>query len=159
VEFISDRIPYIILSGSWCSIVVPNAHDPCEEDRNGESNTFYEELWSVFGRFPWYYVKMFLNDFNAKVSREDIFKPTIGNETSHGISNDDGVRVVNFATSKTYLSKAQCSLVRFINTLGPLLRETHTTRLITFCYIEDTIQIHLMSDLPEGLTVILTIIW
>jgi hypothetical protein len=41
-----------------------------------------------------------LGDFNAKVGREDIFKPTNGNESLHEISNDNGVRVVNFATSK-----------------------------------------------------------
>jgi hypothetical protein len=40
-----------------------------------------------------------LGDFNAKVRREDIFKPTIGNENLHEISNDNGVRVVKFATS------------------------------------------------------------
>jgi hypothetical protein len=41
-----------------------------------------------------------LLDFNAKVGREDIFKPTIANESLHKISNDDGVRLVNFATSQ-----------------------------------------------------------
>jgi hypothetical protein len=41
----------------------------------------------------------------AKVGREDIFKPTIGNESSHEISNDNGVRVVNFATSKNLVVK------------------------------------------------------
>jgi hypothetical protein len=45
-------------------------------------------------------MKILLRDFNAEVSREDISKPTIGNESLHEISNDDGVRIVNFATSK-----------------------------------------------------------
>jgi hypothetical protein len=40
------------------------------------------------------------------VDREDIFKPTIGNESSYEISNDNGVRVVNFATSKTLVVKS-----------------------------------------------------
>jgi hypothetical protein len=35
-----------------------------------------------------------------EVGRENIFTPTIGNERFHEISNDNGVRVVNFATSK-----------------------------------------------------------
>jgi hypothetical protein len=35
---------------------------------------------------------------NAKEEREDIFKPTIGNESLHETSNDNGVTVVNFAT-------------------------------------------------------------
>jgi hypothetical protein len=46
-------------------------------------------------------MKILLGDFNEKVGREDISKPTIGNESSHESSNDNGVRVVNFATSKT----------------------------------------------------------
>jgi hypothetical protein len=51
-------------------------------------------------------MKILLGDFNAKVGREDIFKPTIRNETSHEISNDNGVRVVNFATSKNLVVKS-----------------------------------------------------
>jgi endonuclease/exonuclease/phosphatase family metal-dependent hydrolase len=45
-------------------------------------------------------MKILLGDFNAKVRREDIFKPTIGNESLHDISNGNGVRLVNFATTK-----------------------------------------------------------
>jgi hypothetical protein len=45
-------------------------------------------------------MKILLGHFNAKVGREDIFKPTIGNESLHEISNDNGVRLVHFATSK-----------------------------------------------------------
>jgi hypothetical protein len=45
-------------------------------------------------------VKILLGDFNAKVGREDIFKLTIGNENLHKINNSNGIRVVNFATSK-----------------------------------------------------------
>jgi hypothetical protein len=42
-------------------------------------------------------MKILLGDFKTKVGKEDIFKPTIGNESLHQISNDNGVRVVNFA--------------------------------------------------------------
>jgi hypothetical protein len=41
-----------------------------------------------------------LGDFNIKVGREDIFKPTTGNKSLHKISNDNGVRVVNIAILK-----------------------------------------------------------
>jgi hypothetical protein len=51
----------------------------------------------------------FVRRFNAKVDREDIFKPIIGNESLDEISNDNGVRVVvNFATFKNLISKVQC---------------------------------------------------
>jgi endonuclease/exonuclease/phosphatase family metal-dependent hydrolase len=51
-------------------------------------------------------MKILLGDFNAKVGREDIFKPTIVNESLHEISNDNGVRLVNFATSKNLRVKS-----------------------------------------------------
>jgi hypothetical protein len=37
---------------------------------------------------------------------DNIFKPTVGNESSHEISNDNGVRVVNFARSKNLVVKS-----------------------------------------------------
>jgi hypothetical protein len=60
----------------------------------------------VFDKFPKYHMKILLGDFNAKVDREDIFKPTIGNESLHETSNDNGVRLVNVATSKTLRVKS-----------------------------------------------------
>jgi hypothetical protein len=51
-------------------------------------------------------MKILLGDFNAKVGREDTFKPTIGNESLHEISNGNGTRVVNFARSKNLTVKS-----------------------------------------------------
>jgi endonuclease/exonuclease/phosphatase family metal-dependent hydrolase len=51
-------------------------------------------------------MKILLGDFNAKVWTEDIFKPIIGNESLHEASNDNGIRVVNFATSKNLIVKS-----------------------------------------------------
>jgi len=75
-------------------------HAPSEA-KSGESNdSFYDELEQVFDHFPKYHMKNLLGDFNTKVGRGKIFKPTIGNESIHQYSNDNGVRIVNFATSK-----------------------------------------------------------
>jgi hypothetical protein len=52
-------------------------------------------------------MKILLADFNVQVGREDIFKPTTGNGSLHEISNDNGVRVVNFATSKSLRVKSR----------------------------------------------------
>jgi hypothetical protein len=41
-------------------------------------------------------MKILLGDFNAKVN---ILKPTIRKKSLHKDSNDNGVRIVNFATS------------------------------------------------------------
>jgi hypothetical protein len=106
VEFVSDRMSYIILRGRWCNIIVLNMHTPCESKCDNVKDSFYEDLGRVFDQFPRYDMKILLGDFHVKVGREDIFKPTIGNESSHEISNDNGVRVVNFATSKSFVVKS-----------------------------------------------------
>jgi hypothetical protein len=45
-------------------------------------------------------MKSLLGYVNVKVGREYIFKPTIGNESLHQDKNDNGARILNFATSK-----------------------------------------------------------
>jgi endonuclease/exonuclease/phosphatase family metal-dependent hydrolase len=97
---------YIILRSRWCNVIVLNVHGPCEDKGDDEKDSFYEERGRVFDQFPRYDTKIILGDFNAKVGRENIFKPTIGNESLHEISNDNGVRAVNFATSKNLFVKS-----------------------------------------------------
>jgi hypothetical protein len=58
-------------------------------------------------------MNILLGDFNAKVGREDIFKPTIWSESLHEISNDNGVRVVNFATAKNLIVRGTMFAHRF----------------------------------------------
>jgi hypothetical protein len=64
VEFVRDRISYIILRGHWCDIVLNVC--PVTEDKTDD---FCEELERVFDKFLKYYTKMFLGDFNVKVGR------------------------------------------------------------------------------------------
>jgi hypothetical protein len=44
VEFVSDRMPYIILRGRWCNINVLNLHVPTEDKIVDIKDRFYEEL-------------------------------------------------------------------------------------------------------------------
>jgi hypothetical protein len=81
-------------------------HTPCEDKRDYVKDIFHEELRHVFDQFTRYDIRIFLGDFYASVGREDIFKPTTGNKSPHKISNDNGVRVVNFATSKNLVVKS-----------------------------------------------------
>jgi hypothetical protein len=105
VEFIINRMSYTILRGRWCDIIALNVHTPIE-DKSYDVKMFYEELEQVFDKFPKYYIQILPRDFNAKVGRENTFKPSTENESLHGIRNDNGVRVVNFATSKNLIVKS-----------------------------------------------------
>jgi hypothetical protein len=98
LEFVSDRMSYIILRGHWCHIIVLNIHAPTEDKTDDVKDSVYE-LEYVVDKLLKCRNKIVLN-FNAKVGREDIFKVTIGIESLHEISYDNGVRLANFATSK-----------------------------------------------------------
>ena len=87
----------IVLRGHWCNIVL-NVHAPGEEKSDNSKDSFCKELEQYFDNFPKYHMKILLGNFNAKVRRENIFKPTIGNVCLHHDSNDSSVRIVNFST-------------------------------------------------------------
>jgi hypothetical protein len=76
---------------------------PQQDKTDDVKDSFYEELECVFDKYPKYHMNILLGDFNAKVGREDIFKPTARNDSLHKICNYSGVGVVNFATSKNMI--------------------------------------------------------
>ena len=96
MEFVTDRLSDVELRGRWCNIIVLNVHAPSEEKNGDTKDSIYEELEQVFDHFPEYHKKILLGVFNAKAGRESIFKPTIGNDSLHQDSNDNGVRIVSF---------------------------------------------------------------
>jgi hypothetical protein len=67
---------------------------PRQRIKHDVRESFYELPKRVFDRLSEYQMKMLLRDSSAEVSREDIFKLTIGNESLHEISHDNGGRVV-----------------------------------------------------------------
>jgi len=132
VEFVSDRVSYVVLRGRWCNIIVLNVHAPSEDKSDEEKDGFYKELEQVFYHFLKYHMKILLGDFNTKVGKENAYKTTIGNESLHLHSNDNGVRIVTFATSKNLVVKSTMFPHRNISTTGPLRMGRLSTRLITY---------------------------
>jgi len=49
-----------------------------------------QKIYDHFGKKP---AKILSGDFKAKLGREDIFKPTMRNESVHHDSKDNGVRI------------------------------------------------------------------
>jgi hypothetical protein len=82
-------------------------HAPTENKGDDINDSSHEELKQVLDQSPRYHMKILLGDFNTKVGREDIFKPITGNENLREASNDNGDRVVNFATSKNLIVKSK----------------------------------------------------
>jgi hypothetical protein len=86
-------------------------------------------------------VKILLGDFNLKVGREDIFKPTFGNESLHESSNDNGDYIVKLCHIKNLIHSstlfAHCNIDKCTWTCS----DGKTTTLITSCLMKDSIQI------------------
>jgi hypothetical protein len=90
-------MPYIILRGRWCNIIVLNLHPTCEDKSDDEKDSFCEELGGVFDQFPRYDLKSWLGDIIGEVDRKS-FLNRQSETISHGITNDNGTGVANFAT-------------------------------------------------------------
>jgi hypothetical protein len=90
-------------------------HALCEHKSYDVKDSFCEVVGRVFDQYARYDVEILLDDFSAKVGREDTFKPTTGNESSHVINKDNGIRIVNFATSKNLVVKSTMFPHRSIN--------------------------------------------
>jgi hypothetical protein len=51
VEFVSDKMFYIILRG-WCDIIVLNVQAPVEDKSDDMRERFYEDLKFLLDHFP-----------------------------------------------------------------------------------------------------------
>jgi hypothetical protein len=69
VEFVSDRMSYIILRGRWCHIIVLNVHAPAEDKIDDVKDSFYEELERVFDKFLKYHMKISVRRFQCQSRR------------------------------------------------------------------------------------------
>jgi len=80
-------------------------HAQSQLKSDDSKDRFYEELEQVFDRFTMHHTTIILGDHNAKFGRENILKPTIGNESLLQNNNDNGVETVNFAASTILVVK------------------------------------------------------
>jgi hypothetical protein len=64
IEFLGDRMSYIILTGFWCGIIL-DVPVPTEDAMNDVKDNVYENLEHVFDNFPKHYMKILLGDFSA----------------------------------------------------------------------------------------------
>jgi hypothetical protein len=60
VEFVSNRMPYIVVRGRWCSIILLNVQAPSEEKSDDSKDSSYKELEQAFENFPEYLMKILL---------------------------------------------------------------------------------------------------
>jgi hypothetical protein len=55
VEFVSDRMSYIIQRGRWCNVIVVDVHAPTEDKIDYIKDRFYEELEQIVDKLTKYH--------------------------------------------------------------------------------------------------------
>ncbi|KAL4143877.1 hypothetical protein QTP88_006132 [Uroleucon formosanum] len=77
-----------------------NCHAPTENKEDQSKEEFYNQIERVYDSILHRTRKIIIGDLNAKIGKEQIFKPTIGEHSLHEISNDNGSKLISFALSK-----------------------------------------------------------
>ncbi|XP_052903021.1 uncharacterized protein LOC128310418 [Anopheles moucheti] len=88
------------IRGRFFNLSIINAHSPHLGSADDDKENFYTQLEREYDRCPQHDVKIVIGDFNAQVGREEVYKPTIGSSSTHQLTNDNRLRLVNFASSK-----------------------------------------------------------
>lgn len=96
---ISSRLCKLRIKGKFFNYSFINTHAPIEDSSDDEKDFFYQELERVWNTCPRHDIKIILGDLNAKVGQEPQFLRTIGNHSLHKESNDNGLRLINFAAT------------------------------------------------------------
>jgi hypothetical protein len=96
---VDGRLCVLRVRGKFFNLSIINAHAPHNERPDEEKEVFYSLLENTYKKCPRHDVKIVIGDLNAQVGREEIFRPTIGRFSLHRESNENGLKLINFAAS------------------------------------------------------------
>jgi len=102
---IDERLCVIRIKGRFKNYSLINAHALTNDALDEEKDAFYEKLSKAYNDCPRFDIKIVLGDMNAKVGREEVFRPTIGKWSLHAETNENGLRLIDFATEKGMVVK------------------------------------------------------
>lgn len=95
---------YIRITGRIFDLIIINCYAPTEEKGDDIKENSYEELDRICDITSNHCVKKVLGDFNAKVGKEDVYRPMIGRDSLYDTSNDNGI-TNGMVLSSTHFSR------------------------------------------------------
>ncbi|KAL4085374.1 hypothetical protein QTP88_027233 [Uroleucon formosanum] len=101
-KVINSRIAILIVRAKFFDIEFINVHAPTEEKSQEEKEDFYAEIEDILSRINNSKIRIILDDMNAKIRKEQFFQPTIGKHSLHETTNDNGMKLIDFATGKGF---------------------------------------------------------
>ncbi|XP_058447671.1 craniofacial development protein 2-like [Malaya genurostris] len=103
---VSDRICRLRIKGRFFNISIINVHSPHLGSSDDDKDEFYAQLEREYDRCPRHDIKIVIGDFNAQVGQEVEFRPVVGRFSAHQQTNENGLRLIDFATSKNMAIKS-----------------------------------------------------
>jgi hypothetical protein len=94
---VDGRICVLRVRGKFFNTSIINVHAPHNGRPDKEKDDFYSLLEKTYSECPRHDIRIVVGDLNAQVGREVIYRPTIGRFSLHSESNENGVRLINFA--------------------------------------------------------------
>jgi hypothetical protein len=88
----NERICYLRLNAKWFSCTLINVHAPTHEKTEEVNEELYNLLEQNMNQMANSDIKIILVYCNAKVGKEDIHKPTIGNKSLHNETNNNRIK-------------------------------------------------------------------
>lgn len=102
-EFNQDRVSSIKIKSTPIDLFIINIHAPTENSEEDVKESFYDELARIYDNIPGNMVKIIIADANAKIGKEAYFVSTIGLESAHDLSNNNGGRLISFAVPRNMI--------------------------------------------------------
>ncbi|XP_052562752.1 craniofacial development protein 2-like [Culex pipiens pallens] len=97
---VNDRMCRLRIKGRFFNLSIINVHSPHMGSDADDKDAFYELLDREYRKCPKHDVKIVIGDLNVQVGQEEEFRPVIGRFSAHQQTNENGLRLIDFATSR-----------------------------------------------------------
>ncbi|XP_058453484.1 craniofacial development protein 2-like [Malaya genurostris] len=121
------------IKGRFFNISIINVHSPHLGSSDDDKDEFYAQLEREYDRCPRHDIKIVIGDFNAQVGQEVEYRPVVGRFSAHQQTNENGLRLIDFATSKNMAIKStffQHRLLHRYTWRSPMQTETQIDHVL-----------------------------
>lgn len=105
---INEKLCVLRVRGKFFNYSIINVHAPHNEKPEEDKEAFYNQLAKAYRKCPKHDIRIVIGDLNAQVGREQVYRPTIGKFSLHSGTNENGLKLINFAAAHNMVISSTC---------------------------------------------------
>ena len=105
---ISPRMCGLRIKSLFFIFSIINVHTPHLGSTEDDKDEFHAHFEREYDHCPKHDIKIVIGDFNAQVGQEEEYKLVIGRFNVHQLTNEMGLRLIDFAASKNMAVRSTC---------------------------------------------------